>query len=61
MAVQLLDSKLLGFWVLKTVLLVLTKEQGNMRDVGRVVLCVHEIVGQQVLELVGVGDGAVWP
>ena len=56
---QLLDSMFLGYWVLETVLLGLTKEQVMMRDVGRVVLRVFAVVEQQVLGLLGAGDSAV--
>ena len=59
MSMQLLDSMFLGYWVLETVLLGLTKEQVMMRDVGRVVLRVFAVVEQQVLGLLGAGDSAV--
>ena len=61
MAVQLLDSKFLGYWVLETVMLSLTKVQVNMRDVGRVEMCVHAVVGHQGLGLLGDGDSVVGP
>ena len=61
MYVQLLYSKFMGYWVLETVLLALSMEQVNTRDVGRVELRVHAVVGQQVLGLLGVGDSAVGP
>ena len=61
MSLQLLDSKFLGYWGFVTVMLSLTKVQMNMREVGRVELCVHAVVGKQVLGLLGVGDSAVVP
>ena len=58
---QLLGIKFLGYLVLETVMLFLTKVQVNMRAVGRVELRVHAVVGQQVLGLLGVGDSDVVP